>query len=120
MKGLDIYDDSGEGYRRMVAFGGWRVACISHSDFFAEKSLRRMERHLLTDEVFVLLEGDAQLVVGLPAERVTMARGRIYNVRKGVWHNVITHPGARILVVENAETGPENGEYRELAKGELK
>lgn len=114
---LEIYGLDAVGYRRVMAFGQWRIAILAHSDFFVEENCVRLERHLETDEAFVLLEGEAFLVVGEGAERVLLERGRLYNVRQGSWHAVITRPGARILVVENATTASNNSEYLSMGEG---
>ena len=111
---LEVLSLDAAGYRRVMSFGQWRVAVLGHSDFFAEENCVRLERHLETDEAFVLLDGEASLVVGEAAERVPLEKGRLYNVRKGGWHAVITCPGARLLVVENASTDASNSEYRTI------
>lgn len=111
---LEVYGLDAVGYRRVMAFGQWRVAVLAHADMFAEEKCVKQERHLETDEAFVLLDGSATLVVGEKGERIPLEKGRLYNVRKGGWHAVITWPGARLLVVENASTAPSNSEYRTI------
>lgn len=118
MEGLDAYEYEGPQYRRLFASDGWRVAILNHGELFAEGGPKYIERHLGTDEVFVLLEGSAVLMIGENVERVRLERGRIYNVHRGVWHQVETMPGTKLLIVENDDTGPENSEKRFLQRSE--
>ncbi len=108
--GIEILDYNGEGYSRVMSFGAWRVAMINYSERFEEKNLNLLERHMLTDEVFVLLEGEAILVSD--KNRYNMEKNKIYNVKKAVWHAIALSKDAKVLIVENIETGKENSEYK--------
>jgi len=88
----------------------WKVAYLGHCDRFG--SLTGMERHLLTDEVFVLLKGQATLYV--EEEQETMEPGVVYNFPKGAWHHIVVSPDAAVLVMENSDTSPENTEKRSV------
>ena len=76
--------------------------------------IEKLERHLLTDEVFVLLSGKAMLLLGEKAQAVNMDTGKIYNVKKGAWHAIKVTPDAKILIVENHNTGFENTQYMSI------
>jgi len=106
--GLSVVSYVGHNYARAICSGGWCVAFLNHGDCFAAPSC--MERHLESDEVFVLLAGSATLLIGENQRAVQMAPGRGYNVSRGTWHQIVTQPGARCLVVENADTSLENSE----------
>ena len=110
--GLDVCDFDGEGYVRAVTFAHWRVAFLNHAERFA--ALTYIERHLQTDEVFVLLEGRARLVIGESLELIEMEPNRLYNVRKGIWHQIITMPGTHCLVIENSDTDHKNSERKDI------
>ena len=114
MDGLDIYSYDGENYDPTMHFGAWRVAFLNHGDRFTRGKITYLERHMLTDEVFVLRRGAATLLIGPTGEQVTVEPNRIYNVRAGVWHSVITEPGTRMLVVENHNTSRDNSEYMDF------
>lgn len=109
MEGLEILSYTGEGYDRTLTYGAWRVAFLNYAPHFDR--ITYLERHLLTDEVFVLLDGEAQLLIGERAECVRLEPCRLYNVRAGTWHNIRVSRDARVLIVENSETGRENSEY---------
>lgn len=109
MEGLQVLDYNDEGYNRTLTFGTWRVAFLNYAERFDR--ITYLERHMLTDEVFVLLCGEAELMVGESRETVPLEKNKLYNVRAGVWHNVHVSRDAKLLIVENSETGKENSEY---------
>ena len=119
MAGIDEYDYRGEGYARQVNGAKWTLAVLNYAARFDERNIVDLERHNLTDETFVLLEGEATLLVGPTAERVTMTPHRYYNVRAGVWHNIIVSKDAHVLVAENANTSKDNTDYLEIATGKV-
>lgn len=110
--GLDVVSYDGDNYIRAVEDGGWCVAFLNHGDRFTAPTY--MERHNETDEVFVLLAGEATLLIGESGQKVKMSVGKIYNVHKGTWHQIVTKPGARCLVVEKSDTSEANSERREF------
>ena len=112
MKDIEIFEYDGEGYNRTHTYGAWCVAFLNHGDRFTAPTY--MERHNETDEVFVLLAGEATLLIGESGQKVKMSVGKIYNVHKGTWHQIVTKPGARCLVVEKSDTSEANSERREF------
>ena len=119
MKGLDILEHSGTEYRRLVNNAKWTLASLNWAPRFDESNLCELERHNLTDETFVLLQGKATLVIGENAERIEMLPLKYYNVRAGIWHHILVSEDARLLVAENANTSKDNTEYLALATGEV-
>ena len=94
--------------------------CISSPGVFLLQTLENilmrsgtnyLERHLLTDEVFVLLSGEARLVIGCDLSKTEMRIGNIYNVKKGVYHALLMEKDAKVLIVENHNTSRDNTEY---------
>ena len=119
MKGLDILEHSGIEYRRLVNNAKWTLASLNWAPRFAESNVCELERHNLTDETFVLLNGKATLLVGEKADRIEMEPLKYYNVRSGIWHHIIVSEDARVLVAENANTSKDNTEYLSLTTGEI-
>ena len=111
MKEIEISEYSGDGYKPLISSDGWRVAIVNACDRFLEENLVRSERHLETDEVFVLIKGEASLFIGADRKRYDMEIGKFYNVKKGAWHCMAMKEKAIVLIVENDNTGPENTEY---------
>ena len=58
---LAIRQFEGEGYKPLIDFKSWRVAILRWAPFMVVEKLDSMERHTQTDEVFVLLHGQASI-----------------------------------------------------------
>jgi ureidoglycolate hydrolase len=119
---LEVKTYDGEGYCPLIDFDTWRVAILRWEAPIQPEKFTSMERHTQTDEVFVLLIGQATLVLGGNSSRVDsihpqkMEMGYLYNVKRNAWHTVMLSQDASILIVEEKNTGPENTEYCELAE----
>ena len=115
---VDVLEHTGEDYRPLIDFNGWRVAILNDAPKFRRETTPYLERHNETDEVFVLLEGACALYIGdgegdSPGtiRLLPMEKKKLYNVKKGVWHNLIAAPGTSLLLVENADTTKKNSDY---------
>ena len=114
---VKILEFNGEGYKPLVDFGTWRVAFLRYIDELIPENIHRLERHVETDEVFVLLAGEAILFFGEGENEIEaltslkMKPGKLYNVRKNAWHCCVLSRDATILLVENNDTGKENTDY---------
>ena len=117
---LEVAEFTTVGFKILVPFKSWRVSTLCYTDDMFPTELSRMERHMQTDEVFVLLKGEATLMLGDngPAigqvETIRMEPLKSYNVRQAAWHGVIVSRDAVILLVENVDTGNSNSEYFDL------
>lgn len=107
--GIDVVDYDGKGYKPAVKFGAWRVAYLNHSEAF--DSIKKLERHMETDEIFMLLSGSATLIIGEDQKHIEMEHDKIYNVRQGTWHNIKVSTDAKVFIVENDDTTTANTEY---------
>ncbi len=122
---VEIKDYAGEGYQPLIHYGGWRVAILRWGESSPPEKIRFMERHTQTDEVFVLLHGQATLILGGNTARVEglhhqkLEECRLYNVKRNVWHTVMMSSDVSILIVEESNTGDENTEFCELS-GDLR
>jgi hypothetical protein len=111
---LDIRSFEGEGFQPLVDFDQWRVAILRYSDDLLSERIITMQRHNETDEVFVLLEGRCILFLGEGNETITsitavdMVPRKLYNVKRGVWHNHALSKDASVLIVENRDTTVQN------------
>ena len=111
MSGIDVYDYTGDNYMTVMRYDKWRVAYLNHGDRFVEENFHKVERHMETDEVFVLLEGEATLIIGEELNKIEMEKNKVYNIPKGVWHHIFTKEGTKVLIVENEDTCDENSEF---------
>lgn len=104
---------SGDGWKVLKEFEGWKIGYLRYCDRFSE--LTEMECHLKTDEVFVLLEGEAVLYT--ETEAIAMERGILYNIPKGEWHHIVVSRDTTVLVIENSNTSKGNTKKRYLDVG---
>lgn len=118
---LQIKEYDGEGYLPLIDFGAWRVAYLRFIDELNPENIRNLERHVETDEVFVLLAGQAVLFLGEGEQDIellhhqVMESGKLYNVKQNAWHACALSRDATILLVENRNTDFENTDYVELS-----
>jgi ureidoglycolate hydrolase len=114
---LEVREYKGEGYQSLIHFGDWRVAILRWEKALQPEQINAMERHTQTDEVFVLLEGQATLILGgkdgvvVGVYPQVMENDKLYNVKQDVWHTVVLSRDASILIVEDRDTGKENTEF---------
>lgn len=118
---LNIVEYTGEGYKPLIDFGAWRVAYLRFIDELIPKNIQKVERHNETDEVFVLLDGQAVLFMGEGEEEISklqpvmMEPGKLYNVKQSAWHTCVVSRDATVLLVENQDTTVDNSNYVELS-----
>jgi len=113
MKGIEAHDISKPGFHPVVDFESWRVAIFNDAEIWQEKNISYLQKHDLSDEVFVLLEGSCTLIISeetIPKKLygIKMEKGKVYNIKKGVWHTHVLEEGTKVIVVENSNTSPDN------------
>ena len=107
---IEKFEFKGEGYKTVMGFNTWRIGLINYSQRFSK--FTELERHLETDEAFVLIKGKATLYTDTESEK--MKKGVVYNIKKGVWHHVTMSKKATVMVVENIDTNDQNSEIKEI------
>jgi hypothetical protein len=113
---LDIEEYQGIGYKPLIHFGGWQVAILRFIDDLLPENIHSMQRHMETDEVFVLLRGQCILFIGGGQDLITeihpqvMEAEKLYNVKKACWHTHVLSKDAMVLIVENRDTGTQNSQ----------
>jgi hypothetical protein len=121
---LEIEEWRGEGYKPVVDFGTWRTAVCNWSDKDLPENVEAMQKHMETDEVFVLLAGSCVLLTadGTDApgaiEAESMLPLKAYNVKKGTWHGHCMSRDASLLIVENRDTGAANSATAPLSRAQ--
>ena len=105
----------GSGFDTVHTFEGWKTAFITSAPQYGQ--LQVFKRHLLTDETFVLLRGNATIyTLDTQNELVEtpMVADTIYVVEKATWHHVQVQENAALFVVENSNTAKDNTEQMTL------
>jgi len=113
-------------YTPVLDFEGWRVAMLRHFDGTDPAHFAKVERHNTSNEVFILTEGSADLIVCENGDRpgrpyvFSMQRNVAYNIRKSVWHHVVMSKDAHIVLFEKTEVSKENSDYHYFDEKEKK
>ena len=114
-----------EGLFRAVITDSWMIQFLNYMPRLSPDMIVTMQKHVLSDESFILLNGKAILYIAegenFPnqIEGIVLYPEKLYNVPKGMWHSLILSEDAKLLIVENADTTPENSPKVELS-GEQK
>lgn len=109
---VKTYDEPG--YAPIIDFENWRVAVMNGGATPAIEDIEQLNKHVETDEVFVLLQGRCHLFLGSGDDRIEQIYIQelepltLYNVKQGVWHSHILSRDAKVLIVENRDTVAEN------------
>ncbi|AFG36803.1 hypothetical protein [Spirochaeta africana] len=111
---VEVHEYIEDGYRPVVDYNGWRVAVLNYHPELLPENLQDFQRHDETDEVFILvcgrcllLTGDGTTTVGT-IHAMDLEPGKVYNVKRGVWHSHTLSRDARVMIVENTDTGEHN------------
>ncbi len=123
---LEIKEYNGYEYSPVVDYDTWRVAILNYADSLLPDNIQKMQRHDETDEVFILLSGKCILFIGDGNDNVTAVHAidmlpfKVYNVKKGAWHNHSLSKDGKVLIVENVDTEDDkNSPYIELPKKDI-
>ena len=104
MSDIQVFSSSKNGFEVIHSFDGWQIGMIRYSDILKKASKERLEKHELTDEAFVLLEGEASIYVGIELKKTEMKTGFVYNIPKNMWHTITLSEDACVIVIENIKT----------------
>ena len=112
----------GEGLKLVYDEGDWVIGIKNYKVANDISTLSALERHLLTDESFVLLEGRCTLIAKQEdtLEIKSMKKNHLYTINKGIWHTTIMVKGTKMVLVEKSNTSMENSELYQLTAQEIK
>ena len=120
---IEIKDNpkNGNGFDTVHSFECWKVAFITYAEHYGE--LKLVKRHTKTDEVFVLVKGEATLYTAdgdEPLITTVLEKEKLYIVQKNTWHHLKVSEDGLLIVVENSDTTKENTESKEIKKEQTK
>jgi ureidoglycolate hydrolase len=104
-------------YKPVLEFDGWKVAMLRYFNAVERNNFYRVERHWNTNEIFILTDGEANLIVcdgeDNPKEIYVfpMKQNVAYDIQKSVWHHVVMSKDAHIILIERSETGLDTTDY---------
>jgi len=122
---IEVKEYKEPGYAPVIDYESWRVAVLNDIDELEVPNLKTMQKHLLSDEVFVLLKGSCTLFTGGNGEAigeiqsVTLEPCKCYNVKAGVWHTHTLTPDSSVLIVENRDTCDDNSPTARLTDAQV-
>ena len=120
MKLIEEYIHEGIGYNPFFIREGWQVAKLNPLPRHGLGEIDRIEVHEETDEVFVLICGTGILIGAqmnndqINFEITVMKPGIVYNLPKGLWHNIAMDKGAEIVIIEKDNTHLNDCCYKDL------
>lgn len=103
----------------------WGVGIKNYKPANDIANLDNLERHNGTDELFVLLEGECTLLSanetdgGLELAKLPMVPGKVYAIPAGLWHNTITRPGVKLILVEDQASAQSNSDILNLTEEQI-
>ena len=109
---VEKFTFDGIDFKVVQQFEGWKIGFLRYSDRFSK--FDRLERHLLTDEAFILLDGEAVLYT--EDQTIPMEKCMVYNFPKGEWHHITVTKNTTVMVVENSNTCDDNTEIKFLGE----
>jgi ureidoglycolate hydrolase len=122
---IEVKEYNEPGYSPVIDFESWRVAVLNDIDELEIPNLKTMQKHLKSDEVFVLMKGKVILFTAGNKESVGTIRktilepGKCYNVKAGVWHTHTLEKNSSALIIENRNTGDENSPTIQLSDDQI-
>lgn len=117
---VEIGEYFGKGFQPVLDFEGWRVAMKRAGENTTPAKLHAVDRHNETNEVFILTEGQAEMLLmegdSVPTtfHLIPMKLNVAYSVQQSAWHHVFMSDDAHIIVFERSNTSRENSDSYEL------
>ena len=114
---IEEYSHTETGYNPFLIRNNWQVAQLNHVSGQGFEDIEKIDVHLNTDEVFILLKGQAILIAAeknedrLSFQMVNMKEGITYNVPEMTWHNIAMSKDAQVIIIEDANTHLGDFEY---------
>lgn len=126
MNAIEVVNFPKTDYQPLVDYEGWRVAVLAFCENTKLEKIKTMQKHNETDEVFVLVRGNCTLITAgnedKPSELsvMKMEPQKVYNVKKGFWHNHILDEEGIVVIIENQDTTDDNSPILPLTEEQLK
>lgn len=123
--GVEIFGFPKEDYQPLKDYQSWRVAVLKHCENTELSKINWVQKHMETDEVFVLLDGKCTLILagceckpcGFSA--IEMQPHKLYNIKKGYWHNHILNHAGEVLIIENQNTTNDNSPIYSMTETDI-
>jgi hypothetical protein len=117
---VEIGEYFGDGFQPVMNFSGWRVAMKRFAASTDPANFHAVDRHNETNEVFILTEGNAEMLLMEGDQKPTtfhlfpMQLNVAYSVQQSAWHHVFMAEDSHIIVFERSDTSRANSDQAEL------
>lgn len=113
---IKVFAPNEKGFKTMFKSNGWQIATITHEKQYSKDGFDHMKRHITTDEVFVLVKGEAVLHTFEEGQMqdTKLEKEKIYCVLKNTWHYLEVSRDAYLVVIENSDLLPHQSEREDL------
>ena len=104
------------GFDTVIKNDSFKCAFITFSSAYSFGLVSEMKRHNETDEIFILLDGSAVMLIyedGIFTEH-PLTKGTVYNVHASTWHYLAVSEDASVFVTEKANTDSKNSDILTL------
>lgn len=110
---MEVLEYTGIGYQPILAHRDWRIAILNYHPELLPENMLNFQKHMLTDESFVLLKGHCILFLAEDEtletiHSVDMEPGKLYNIKAGTFHTHTLTEDAMVLIVEGDDTCDDN------------
>lgn len=111
-----------KGYHPFIIKKGWQLAKLNYTQEQLPDNLFQLDVHWETDELFIAIAGKAVLIAAMIVddephfEIEPMVIDQIYNIPKGVWHNIAMEEGSEVFIAEKANTHLSDFEHFPLSE----
>lgn len=118
-------DFDGPGMKRVYENNEWTVGIKNYKPANSLEGFDELERHTMSDELFVLLSGRCVLLeMNEEGGRrhfhgISMRPAKVYTIPRGAWHTTITETDTKLILIENADTGMANSDIMTLEASDL-
>jgi hypothetical protein len=108
--GVEIVEYNGPSYKPVIQSDADWMAAVMNGWKDSWSMPERIEKHLNSDELFVLLAGTALMITGGSGEEpgkinvLKMKKNLLYNVKKGTWHTTPMKKDGKFLIIERKDT----------------
>lgn len=108
--GVEIARFDEPGYKPLIYSDGDWLAALMNGTQDSWRVPEQIEQHPQTDELFVLVQGRALLIVAgggpepVDFHQLEMERNVLYNVKAGIWHATPMTEDARFVIIERKGT----------------
>ena len=119
------YTFEGEGMQRVFENEKWTVGNKNWKPANDITGIDCLERHNLTDELFVLIAGSCTLLYAnevdgnLEIGAVKMEPNKVYNIPATLWHNTVTCKDTKMILIEDSNTSMENSDILNLSAEQI-